>query len=117
MRAVCNLSVCRRINRQYKHNPSCTVHNHQRLYIRILYVGILPRVAKYLLHMSQSLTSLQTDTVHRYFTESCKIFTAHVIITIRVLCRCSSQLLTDSLTDCANSGGSFKNYSVKFKIY
>jgi len=65
---VCNLSVCRKVNRQYKHNLSCTVqspmsiptdyspstfhrelhwkfHNHRRPYRRI--------------------------TVHQHFTESC----------------------------------------------
>jgi hypothetical protein len=57
------------------------VHNHLRLYRRMPSVGILLRVAKYLLHMSQSSTSVQTDTVRQYFTESCKIFTAHATIT------------------------------------
>jgi hypothetical protein len=31
--------------------------------------------------MPQSSMSLQTDTVRRYFTESCKIFTANAILT------------------------------------
>jgi hypothetical protein len=35
-RAVCNLSVCRKVNRQYKHNLSCTVHDHRRPYRRII---------------------------------------------------------------------------------
>jgi hypothetical protein len=68
--AVCNLSVCRRINKQYKHNLSCTMHNHRRLYRRIPSIDILPRLAKYLLHIPQSPMSLQTDTVHWYFTEA-----------------------------------------------
>jgi len=34
-RAVCNLNVCRKVNRQYKHNLSCTVHDHRCLYRRI----------------------------------------------------------------------------------
>jgi len=41
---------------------------------------ILPRVAKYLLHMSQSPMSLQIETVRQYFTESCKIFITHATI-------------------------------------
>jgi hypothetical protein len=60
---VCNLSVRRRVNRQYKHNLSCTVHDHRRLYKRKLSVGILPRVEKYLLQMPHSSTSIPTDTV------------------------------------------------------
>ena len=108
MQAVCNLSVCRRVNRQYKHNLSCTVHDHRRLYRRKHLVGILSRVAKYLLEMSQSPTfiprdtvsidilqrvekyllemlqsptSLQADKVRRYFTESWEIFIANATIT------------------------------------
>jgi hypothetical protein len=49
---VNNISVCRKVNRQYKHNLSCTVHDHRRLYQRI--------------------------TVRRHFTES---FTRNAIIT------------------------------------
>jgi len=81
VRAIYNLSVCKRVNRQYKHNLSSTVHNHRCLYRRIQFIGILPKVAKYLLEMPQSPMSLQTDTVRRYFTESCKIFTANAILT------------------------------------
>jgi hypothetical protein len=114
---VCNLSICRRINRQYKYNllstvrhhqrpyrriplvgilqrvivfatitdvhtdgqsPSvfyrelqniyCICHNHRRLYSRIPSIGSLLRVAKYLLHLPQSQTSIQTDIVRRYVT-------------------------------------------------
>jgi len=79
--AIYNLSVCKRVNRQYKHNLSCTVHNRRCLYRRIQFIDILPRVAEYLLEMPQSLMSLQIDTVCRYFTESCKIFTANAILT------------------------------------
>jgi hypothetical protein len=32
---VCNLSVCRKVNRQYKHNLACTEHDHQLPYWRI----------------------------------------------------------------------------------
>jgi len=33
---ICNLSVCRKINRQYKHNLSCILHYHRRPYRRII---------------------------------------------------------------------------------
>jgi hypothetical protein len=102
--AVCNLSVCMEVNMQYKHNLSCTMqdhwrlyqritrpltfyrelkniywkcHNHRWLYRRIQSVGISQRLAKYLLEMSQSPTTLQTDTVCWHFTENCKIFTGN----------------------------------------
>jgi hypothetical protein len=32
---ICNLSVCKKVNRQYKHNLSCTLHYHGRPYWRI----------------------------------------------------------------------------------
>jgi len=82
---VCNLSVCRKINRQYKHNLSCTVLGHRRLYWQInrpstshkelhkywLYrltqsVGISQRVVE----MPQSPTTRNTDTFRRHFIES-----------------------------------------------
>jgi hypothetical protein len=94
--AVCNLSVYRKINREYKHNLSCIVHDHRRWYRRIQSVGISQRVAKiftrnsiiidvytdkyspsalqrelYLLEMQLSPTSISTDTVRRHFTKSC----------------------------------------------
>jgi hypothetical protein len=53
--AVCNLSVCRKVNRQYKHKFSCTVHDHPRPYRWI--------------------------TFRRYFTESYKIFIGNATIT------------------------------------
>jgi hypothetical protein len=52
---VCNLSVCRKVNRQYKHNLACAEHDHQ-----LPYRG---------LH------------VRWHFTESCKIFTGNATIT------------------------------------
>jgi hypothetical protein len=67
VRAVCNLSVYMRVNRQYKHNLSCTVHDYQRLYRQKPSVGILQRVAKYLLQIPQSLTSIPTYTVSLVF--------------------------------------------------
>ena len=94
--AVCNLSVYRKITREYKHNLSCIVHDHRRRYRRIQSVGISQRVAKiftrnsiiidvytdkysssalqrelHLLEMQLSPTSIPTDTVRRHFTESC----------------------------------------------
>jgi hypothetical protein len=58
---------------QYKHNLSCTVHDHRRLYRRITRSSTFHReLHKYLLEMSLSPTSIPTDTVHRHFTESCK---------------------------------------------
>jgi hypothetical protein len=91
VRAVCNLSVCRRVNKQYKHNLSYTMHNHQRLYRRKPSIGILPRVAKHLLQMPQSPTSLQMDTVSVSISPSWKIFTRNAIITdISTECYCLS---------------------------
>jgi hypothetical protein len=57
------------------------LNSNQRIYRRNYVVGILQRVIKYLMHMPQSPTSLQTEWVLRYFTKSCKIFTAYAIIT------------------------------------
>jgi len=39
-------------------------HNHQRLYRQKQSIDILPRVAKYLLQMPQSMMFIPTDTVH-----------------------------------------------------
>ena len=44
-------------------------------------VDILQRVEKYLLEMPQSPMTLQTDTVRRHFTKTCKIFTGNATIT------------------------------------
>ena len=52
---VYHLSVCRKVNRQYKHQLSCTMHYHQRPY--------------------------RWTHVRRYFTESWKIFTGNATIT------------------------------------
>jgi len=43
-------------------------------------IGILQRIEKYLREIPQPSTSLQTKTIHRYFAESCKIFTANATI-------------------------------------
>jgi hypothetical protein len=56
-------------------------HNHRRLHRRKHSVGILSRVEKYLLQMPYPLMFILTDTVHRYFTESWKIFTLYATIT------------------------------------
>ena len=81
--AVCSLSVCRKINRQYKHNLSCTVHSHRRLYWQInrpsashkelhkywLYrrtqsVGISQRAVE----MPQSLTWIPMDCICQHLS-------------------------------------------------
>jgi hypothetical protein len=70
--AVCNLSVCRKVNRQYKHNLSYIVHNHRHLYQRITRPSTFHReLHKYLLEMPISPTLISTDTVRQHFIESC----------------------------------------------
>jgi len=81
VRSVCNLSVYRRKNRQYRHNLSWIVQDNRRISRRTYSISILQRVEKYLLEMPQSSTSLQTKTICQHFTESCKIFTTNAIIT------------------------------------
>jgi len=94
-RAVCNLCVYRKVNRQYKHNLSCTVHYHRRPYRRLCeqitvrrhftesFIGnatIIDDVVDGLqsvdisqrasLEMPQSPMTVQTDSFRRHFTES-----------------------------------------------
>ena len=71
---VNNISVCRKVNRQYKHNLSCIVHDHRHLYQRITRSSAFHKqLHKYLLEMTLSPTSsIPTDTVRRHFTESCR---------------------------------------------
>ena len=83
------------MNRQYKHNLSCTMHitdvptngtspsvfnrelqniywichNHRRPYRQNDFVDISQRVEKYLLNMPHSPTSIQTEWVCRYLPE------------------------------------------------
>jgi hypothetical protein len=59
---------------------SYTVHIWQ-IYRRNTSIDISQGVAKYLLHMPHSLTNIQTNNAHRYFIESCKIFTAYTTFT------------------------------------
>ena len=86
---VYHLSVCKKVNRQYKHHLSCTMHYHRRPYRRthvrryftkswkiftgnatitddfadgLPSVGISQRVEKILLEMPQSPTMLRTDS-------------------------------------------------------
>jgi hypothetical protein len=87
---VCNLSVCKKVNRQYKHNLSCTLHYHRRPYRRIKVhrpftvaslechnhhrwlcgrITVRRHFTVASLEMPQSSpTTLQTDYVHRHFT-------------------------------------------------
>jgi hypothetical protein len=55
-------------------------HNHRHLHRWNKYIGIFTRVAKYLLKIPQLPTRIQTETFHRYFTESYKIFTWNATI-------------------------------------
>jgi len=98
---VYHLSVCRKVNRQYKHHLSCTMHYHQRPYrwthVRryftetwkiftgnatitddfadgLLSVSISQRVEKYLLEMPQSPIILQRDYCPSTFHRELKIY-------------------------------------------
>jgi hypothetical protein len=63
---VCNLSICRKVNRQYKHNLSCTLHYHQRPYRRITVRR--PFIVTSLEMPQSSPTTLRMDLVCWHFT-------------------------------------------------
>ena len=111
---VYHLSVCRKVNRQYKYNLSCTMHYHRHPYRRNKVRRHFTESWKIITGKCHNYRKLcRRPTVRRHFTKSWKIITGKCH-NYRCICKRptisryvvgGSILSIKSPTACANSKG------------